>query len=165
MRQIRAVTIADLPRLAELEAVCFPATEAAKPEQFSARFAVFPECFLLLEEDGKIVGHINGCVHSAPELPDALYANPELHRPDGDYQTVFGLVVDPDYRGRGFAGLLLERFAQDSRERGCKGMVLTCKAHLVGLYERHGFVCQGVSASSHGGAQWMDMLRTFQGHL
>ena len=40
-------------------------------------------------------------------------------------------------------------------------MVLTCKAHLTALYEQHQFVKQGISASSHGGAQWLDMVRTF----
>lgn len=161
MHTIRLATIADIARMAQIEALCFPAAEAAPLDAFKKRFAVFPECFFVLEVDGVILGHINGCVHCAPELPDALYADPQLHRPDGAYQTVFGLVVTPQYQRRGYATALTRHLVDVSRERGRKGVILTCKDYLVDFYQRLGFVHRGVSASSHGGASWNDMLLTF----
>ncbi len=161
MHSIRLATADDINRMAEIEAICFPAAEAASLESFIQRFDVFAECFYVLEIEGQVVAHINGCINDTPTLPDALYSNPNLHKPDGDYQTVFGLAVDPEFQKRGFASMLLNHFAQVSRDNGRKGMVLTCKAHLVALYEKHNYVQQGISASSHGGAQWLDMVHKF----
>ncbi len=161
MSNIRLAKTTDIDRMAEIEALCFPPAEAASLASFKERFAVFPECFYVLEVDGQVVAHINGCINDTPTLPDALYSDPQLHKANGQYQTVFGLAVAPDFQRRGFAGLLLDHFAQHSQSRGHKGMVLTCKAHLTALYEQHQFVKQGISASSHGGAQWLDMVRTF----
>lgn len=162
MHSIRSASIADINRMAEIEALCFPAAEAASLESFTQRFSVFPECFYVLEVDGRVVGHINGCINDTPTLPDALYSNPRLHKPNGHYQTVFGLAVDPAFQKRGYAGYLLNHFAQVSRDKHLKGMVLTCKAHLVALYEKHHYQQQGVSASTHGGAQWLDMVHNFK---
>ena len=58
---IRQARPEDLPAIAALEARGFPPAEAASPESFAARFAVFPHCFFVAEDDGAIVGHINGC--------------------------------------------------------------------------------------------------------
>ena len=161
MHSIRLAKAEDVNRMAAIEALCFPAAEGASLASFKQRFSVFPECFYVLEVDGQVVGHINGCINDSPTLPDALYSDPQLHKPNGDYQTIFGLAIDPAFQKRGYAGYLLSHFAQVSRDKGLKGMVLTCKAHLVALYEKHHYTKQGVSASTHGGAQWLDMLHTF----
>lgn len=42
---IRQARPEDLPAIAALEARVFPPAEAASPESFAARFAVFPHCF------------------------------------------------------------------------------------------------------------------------
>ena len=75
MYTIRPAADTDIERMAEIEALCFPAAEAATLESFQKRFAVFPECFFVLEVSGIVVGHINGCAYSRPELPDALYSD------------------------------------------------------------------------------------------
>ncbi|WP_421870549.1 GNAT family N-acetyltransferase [Motiliproteus sp.] len=147
--------------MAELEAICFPEAEAASLDSFQQRFAVFAECFFVLEIEGVVVGHINGCIFDKPELPDALYSDTRLHNPDGAYQTVFGLAVDPSCQRRGYASALTRHFIDVSRANGRQGVVLTCKDKLVPFYQSLGFSHQGVSASSHGGASWNDMLLTF----
>lgn len=85
----------------------------------------------------------------------------QLHKKHGDYQTIFGLDVLPDYRRNGVAAQLMNYFIELSKERGKKGMVLTCKIHLIHYYEKFGFKHQGVSASEHGGAVWNDMVLIF----
>ena len=161
MPPIRQATQADVTRISEIEQLCFPESEAASLASFKARFAVFPECFFVLEIDGVIVGHINGCIYHSPDLPDELYSNPSMHCPDGKYQTVFGLAVDPEYQRNGYASLLTKHLIDVSKQKEHLGMVLTCKDKLIPLYQSLGFVCQGASASSHGGASWNDMLLTF----
>lgn len=148
----------DIVRISEIESLCFPEAEAASLQSFKQRFAAFPECFFVLKVNGKIVGHINGCIYHKPELPDELYSDASLHCPDGKYQTVFGLAVDPSFQRRGYASLLTKKFIEVSQSREHLGMVLTCKDYLVKFYQQHGFEFQGVSASSHGGVSWNDMV-------
>ena len=73
----------------------------------------------------------------------------------------FSVVTAPDARGRGYASLLLRRMLEDAQSAGRKGVVLTCKERLVGFYARFGFVDEGVSASTHGGAVWHQMRCRF----
>lgn len=159
---IRPVRPEDLDRVARLEAACFPPAEAAGKEEFARRIAAFPECFLVAESaQGEIIGMINGCVTDTTTLPDELYHDATLHQPDGPYQTVFGLDVLPEWRRQGIAARLMEAFLDQARQRGKTGAILTCKDHLLHYYERFGYRCQGRSASTHGGAQWNDMLLLF----
>ena len=158
---IRNAEPQDVEEIIRIEAVCFPPAEAAQPDDVRARYAAFPENFFVFEQDGRIAGFINGCTTDAPELPDALYHDASLHRPDGAYQTVFGLDVLPEYRKNGIGGQLIRHYVAVARARGKKGVVLTCKDHMIRFYERAGFTCKGVSASSHGGAKWNDMLIEF----
>ena len=161
MYTIRQATKEDINRMAQIESICFEEAEAASLQSFQERFAVFWECFFVLEVDGLVVGHINGCINDAPELPDELYSNPKLHKANGTYQTVFGLAVDPKYQKSGYASALMKHFIENSKLKGQKAMVLTCKDYLVEYYQGFGFTHQGLSSSNHGGAQWNDMLLTF----
>ena len=158
---IRHAVADDVTKIAQIEEKCFPPSEAATIKSFFERFIAFPECFLVAEVDGVVVGHINGCATSSEKLVDALYHNTALHEPDGPWQTVFGLAVLPEYQHRGIATALMGHFKETAKERGKKGVVLTCKDAKIGFYEGLGFECQGVSASSHGGARWNDMVLTF----
>ena len=106
--------------LAEIEGICFPPQEAASPEQIEERMRTFPENFVVAEADGKPVGFINGGTTDRPYLPDEMYHDASLHIPGGDYQTVFGLNVLPEYRHQGIAGELVEYFSALAEKRGKK---------------------------------------------
>lgn len=147
--------------LAAIERSCFPAAEAATEEAIEERLLAFPEKFFVAEADGKVVGFINGGVTDTPNLPDEMYHDISLHKPDGAYQTVFGLNVLPEYRCQGIAGKLVEKMIASARETGKKGVILTCKDYLVHYYEKFGFVNQGQADSTHGGAKWNDMQLHF----
>ncbi|MDK0547725.1 GNAT family N-acetyltransferase [Clostridium perfringens] len=159
--EIRAAKREDLEEIIAIESECFPVAEAAKEEDIRKRFEAFKENFIVAVKENKIIGFINGCTTDSPSLPDELYHNIKLHNPKGDYQTVFGLDVLPDFRNKGVAEKLLNKLIELSKERCKKGMVLTCKDHLVHYYEKFGFENYGVSASSHGGAKWNDMILFF----
>ncbi|MDZ5254027.1 GNAT family N-acetyltransferase [Clostridium sp. LIBA-8841] len=159
--EIREANRADLEEIIVIEGECFPVAEAAKEKDIRKRFDAFKENFIVAVKDGKVIGFINGCTTDKPELPDELYHDTKLHNPNGDYQTVFGLDVLLEFRKNGVAEKLLNRLIELSKERGKKGMVLTCKDHLVHYYEKFGFKNHGVSDSSHGGAKWNDMILLF----
>ena len=147
--------------LAQIEAECFPAAEAAGKQDIEARMDVFEDCFFVAETNGKIVGFINGAVAKEASLPDQMYHDASLHDPNGAYQTVFGLDVLPAYRRNGIAGRLLERMIHHAREGHRKGVVLTCNDHLVHYYAGFGFKHCGVADSTHGGAKWNEMKLLF----
>ena len=161
VKNLRQATKEDITRIAEIESLGFPESEAATVAIFYERFEAFPECFFVLEINEEIVGHINGCINDSPELPDELYSNSSLNCPNGKYQTVFGLVVSPKYQRKGYASLLTNHLIEVSKSRGQVGIILTCNEHLVSFYQKHGFNHQGKSASTHGGVGWNDMLLIF----
>lgn len=159
--QIRNVAPEDLAAVSHVEAVCFPPLEAGEKETFRQRIETFPDSFLVAEEDGAIIGFINGCMTDERTLRDVMFKDSSLHNPKGAYQSIFGLDVMPDYRCCGVAAALMEALIQKSRERGKIGLILTCKERLVPYYEKFGYVNYGVSASTHGGAVWYDMRLEF----
>lgn len=158
---IRTANMNDLAALTAIEAACFPAAEAATEADFAKRLAVYPEHFWLLEQDGEIVSFVNGMVTNEADLRDEMYADASLHDPSGAWQMIFGVNTIPTHRGRGYAGRLLERAISDAREQGRRGLVLTCKDHMIAYYARFGFIDEGISGSAHGGAVWHQMRLTF----
>lgn len=158
---IRQVTPEDLDAVARVESVCFPEAEAAARDSFSQRIAVFPESFFVAEKDGEIVGFINGCVTDERTIRDEMFEDTAYHRADGAYQSIFGLDVVPGYQHQGLASLLMEHLIEDARQKGRKGLILTCKDRLIGFYERFGYRSLGLSDSVHGGAVWYDMILEF----
>ena len=128
---IRQARPEDLPAIAALEARGFPPAEAASPESFAARFAVFPHCFFVAEDDGAIVGHINGCMTDFDTCRDELYHDAGLHREEAPHQAVFELVVDPQRQHQGIGAALVRHFLEVARQRGKEDVVLTCKERLI----------------------------------
>lgn len=158
---IRNVQPEDLDAVTAIEAECFPPAEAAERESISERINAFPESFLVAEYDGRMVGFINGCVTNDLVISDDMFHSTAHHVPSGKTQTVFGLDVIPEYQRRGIAGQLMRRFIQTAREAGRQRVVLTCKENLVHYYEGFGFINDGLSESTHGGAQWFNMTCPF----
>ena len=159
---IRNVKIEDLDQVTEVEALCFPTAEAAVEASFRQRIETFPDSFFVAEdENGRIIGFINGCVTDERTIRDEMFEDSGLHRPEGLYQSVFGLDVIPEFRRQGVAADLMNRLMQEAKARGKKGMILTCKDRLIHYYEKFGYVNMGVSRSVHGGAVWYDMILEF----
>lgn len=163
---IRKAKIEDLDEITAIEAVCFPASEAATRESFEGRLAVYPDYFWILEEerkDGnkKIVSFVNGMATDSSNLSDEMYENPNLHNEKGNWQMIFGVNTLPEYRKRGYAEKLINELIFEARSKGRKGVFLTCKDKLVSYYSKFGFENEGVSESVHGGAVWYEMRLKF----
>ena len=159
---IRKVEPGDLDAVARIEAACFPAAEAAPGKVLAQRIATFPDSFFVAVKDGKAAGFINGCATDERVICDPMFEDLTYHKPEGRYQSIFGLDVLPEYRHQGIARRLMEHMIQDARERGRRGLILTCKEHLMGFYGSFGYRSLCISESVHGGAVWYDMILEFE---
>lgn len=155
---IRPVKKEDLEVLVQVEATCFPAAEAATEASLKERVETFPESFFVAETDNKVIGFINGMITDSKTIEDMMFEDSSLHKPDGTYQSIFGLDVLPEYQRQGIAASLMNHLIEDARSKGRKGLILTCKDRLIHYYAKFGYKNMGVSASVHGGAVWYDMI-------
>ena len=153
--------MADLDKIAAVEAECFPAAEAASKQTFQNRLMVYPNHFWLLWDDNTLVGFVNGMTTDLPDLSDEMYQNAEMHNESGAWQMIFGVNTIPGYRRQGCAAKIIKRVIDDAKRQNRKGLVLTCKESLIPYYGKFGFQTEGVSKSVHGGAVWYQMRLTF----
>lgn len=158
---IRQAVIEDLEEIAQIETLCFPLAEAAKPEALKARIQRFPDSFFVAEKNGYVIGFINGAVTDQRTIQDEMFEDVSLHNPYGSYQSIFGLDVVPCWQHQGVAGELMRHMMKNAKQSGRKGLILTCKEGLIGFYEQFGYKNMGISASVHGGAVWYDMILEF----
>lgn len=158
---IRTASLDDLDAIAAAELASFPAAEAATRESFAARLSTYPDHFWLLEVDGRLASFVNGMTTDEPVLRDEMYDDAALHNEAGAWQMIFGVVTVPEFRRRGYAERLLRHVVEEARAQGRRGLVLTCKDHLVHYYAKFGFVDEGLSDSTHGGVAWHEMRLTF----
>lgn len=157
----RTAQLSDLDRVTEIEYICFPAEQAATRAAFEQRIKTFPSHFILLEHEGTPIGFVNGAVLDARYIEDEMYERTDSHNERGAYQSVYGLDVLPEYRGRGLAHKLMAQLIDQAKKEERKGVTLTCLDEKIGFYETMGFKNEGVSDSSHGGVVWNNMILEF----
>lgn len=157
----RTAQLSDLDRVTEIEYICFPAEQAATRAAFEQRIKTFPSHFILLEHEGTPIGFVNGAVLDARYIEDEMYERTDSHNERGAYQSVYGLDVLPEYRGRGLAHKLMAQLIDQAKKEGRRGVTLTCLEEKIGFYETMGFKNEGVSDSSHGGVVWNNMILEF----
>lgn len=158
---IRKAEVREAKEIAKVEALCFPAAEAATLESITERLATFPDSFLVAEEDEEIIGFINGCVTNDRVICDEMFESADYHNLNGAYQAIFGLDVHLKWQHKGIATLLMKAMIQNAAETGRKGLILTCKEHMIPFYGKFGYCNQGISKSTHGNAVWYDMILEF----
>lgn len=158
---IRTAVMADLEKIAAVEAACFPAAEAATKEEFVQRLEHYADHFWLMFEGEKLISFVDGFVTDISDLTDEMYADAAMHDAHGAWQMIFGVNTIPGHRGRGFAGALIRQAIADAKAQGRKGLVLTCKEHMIPYYAKFGFADEGISGSTHGNAAWHQMRLVF----
>ncbi len=147
----------DLERCFEIETVSYAGDEAASKEKILKRIRMYPEGFLVLENEKEIIGFINSGATHKVELSDEEFKELIGHDPNGPCIVIMSVVVHPDYQGQGMAGLLMTHFIQAMKELGKKEIHLICQTELIDMYAKYGFVHLGESDSDHGGLSWHEM--------
>ena len=158
--EIRTAELSDLDAIAQVEAECFPAAEAATEKSLKERLKAYSNHFWLLLDEGKLVSFVDGMVTDQKDLTDDLYENAQAHDETGAWQMIFGVNTIPECRKKGYAGQLIRCAIEQAKKEGRKGLVLTCKDKLLHYYENFGFVNEGVSKSVHGNVVWYQMRLT-----
>ena len=158
---IRHAEIRDVKAIADLEEASFPPSDAASYERMDDRVRTYPDYICLGWEDDKLASFVIGLRSDDEDLSDEMFASASLHNPSGRWIHILSVATATDLREKGCASVLMKRMLEDCRERGLEGSVLTCKPHLVGYYERFGYVDEGVCDSQHGGAVWHQMRIRF----
>ncbi len=159
---IRHATKHDVSAIFEVEAKCFPPSEAASETAFTERIESYGNHFWLMHENDKLIAFVDGFVTDESDLTDEMFANAAMHNENGAWQMIFGVNTLPEYRNNGYASELLRRAVDEARKQGRKGVVLTCKDKLLPFYARLGFVDEGVTdKSTHGNAVWHQMRIIF----
>lgn len=156
--EIRHATKHDISAISEVEAKCFPPSEAASEKAFTERIENYGNHFWLMYENDKLIAFVDGFVTDESDLTDEMFANATMHDENGAWQMIFGVNTLPEYRNNGYASELLRRAVDEAKEQGRKGVVLTCKDKLLPFYARLGFVDEGITdKSTHGNAVWHQM--------
>ena len=159
---IRTATLNDLDAVTAVEAACFPAAEAASKEEFAERLRYYGNHFWLMLDGEKLIGFVDGMVTGQTDLTDDLYEQAHAHNEQGGWQMIFGVNTIPACRKRGYAEQLIRAAIADAEKQGRKGLVLTCKPHLVHYYAKFGFADEEITdKSTHGNAVWHQMRLTF----
>lgn len=156
---IRNVKMDDLQEVVDVENLCFIDTEAATIEAFIKRIQYTSDSFFVAEEDGVIVGIVNGPVIEKEFITDDLFSESKENPSSGGHQSVLGLAVSPQYQGRGIASSLLTHLEKEAKGKNRETVTLTCKERYVPFYEKLGYVNRGLSESEHGGVTWYNMTK------
>jgi len=154
---VRYAKDCDVENLLEIERTAFPPSEAATEDGLRKRIATYPECFWILENSGAVLSFIDGLSTNREDLSDEMFEDASMHDESGCWQMIFSVATRISERGHGYASKVMEQVILDSKKRGKKGIVLTCKEHLIPFYGRFGFMGEGVSSSTHGGVVWHQM--------
>ncbi|WP_411205842.1 GNAT family protein [Priestia filamentosa] len=97
MLKISNAALSDLPRLIEIEKLCFSKEEAATPKATKQRLQHIRDSFFVAEYDGTILGLVNGPVTGQEFITGDLFENIMTNSPFGGHQTILGLAVHPDF--------------------------------------------------------------------
>ncbi|WP_066305945.1 GNAT family N-acetyltransferase [Bacillus sp. FJAT-29814] len=159
MLKIRNVELSDLPAVVAIENLCFLKEEAATGEAFEKRIQQIPDSFFVAEEDGRIVGFVNGPVISQPFITDDLFTEIRQNSATGGHQCILRIAVEPTSKNRGIAAALLAHLENSARAKQRETITLTCKKQLISFYEKQGYTNEGASESEHGGVTWYNMVK------
>lgn len=147
----------DADRCFEIESAAYEGDEAATLAKIRKRIAEYPEGFLVMELDGKVIGFINsGCAYQVA-MSDEAFKELVGHVAEAPNVVIMSVVIDPAFQGRGYASKMMLAFVRRMRKAGKQAIHLMCKERHIDLYARQGYRYVKPSASDHGGMAWHEM--------
>ncbi len=157
--EFRGIRQEETEQAVQIEQICFPPHEACSRESMQRRIAAVPELFLVAVDSatGRIAGFLNGIATEESIFRDEFFTDETLYDPKGKNVMLLGLDVLPEYRGRGLAKAIVSQYARREKENGRQLLILTCLEGKVQMYQRMGFVDQGISESTWGNEEWHEM--------
>lgn len=147
----------DLDRCFEIEKSAYAGDEAATKEKILKRIKIYPEGFIVLENNKEIIGFINSGAAHKVALSEDEFKELIGHEPSGKHIVIMSVVVHPNYQGKGMAGKLLESFIETMKQSDKTDIYLICQTELIDMYSKYGFIYLRQSDSDHGGLSWHEM--------
>ena len=95
---IRTVKPLDIDRCFEIEQLSYQGDEAASKEKILKRILTYPQGFIVVEENDKVIGFINSGATDKVELSDEAFKQLIGHDPDGKHIVIMSVVVHPDFQ-------------------------------------------------------------------
>lgn len=160
----RSAVLEDSKELAEMEKICFAENEVCSYEHVKDRVEKAAEDFLIVfdQVNKKIAGFLSGIHSDSESFSDEFFTNASLQKKGGKNCFLLSLEIRPEYRRKGIASRLMERYQDREKERGTEKIYLTCHKHLLPFYERFGYEHLGTSPSTWGGVEWEGMVYTIE---
>jgi len=113
--KIRQFISSDMEKIEEIEKDC---VSYVTPFSFlSLYYEIIPECFLVAEADGKVVGYVISNLRKTREV------NEEGH--------ILSIAVDPSYRRRKIGNTLINQIINVFKNKGVKRLSLEVKANNI----------------------------------
>ncbi len=156
----RSAQLQDLPAIMVIENAGFTPEEAATEAAMRQRILAYPDTFIVAVEAGTLLGYIVGPAIDQRYLADDLFEHAVANSVSAPYQAVLSLAVAPKARHRRLGSHLLRALKQVAAAQHRQAITLTCLQRLVPFYEGNGYVNEGVSASSHAGEVWYNLVLT-----
>lgn len=158
--EFRNIRQDEIEQAIEIEHICFPPNEACSAESMRNQIGVAKDFFLVAidKETEKIAGFLNGIATDEHRFRDEFFTDSRLHNVNGENIMLLGLDVLPKYRMQGLGRKLVYRYLQREKEKGRKQVVLTCLESKIKMYEKFGFVNNGIANSTWGGEEWYEMI-------
>ncbi len=155
----RNIRSEEADQAALIEAVCFSPEEACSAAMMRERVRLAPELMLSAvdKETGKLAGFLSGLSTNEQRFRDEFFSDASLQDANGSTILLVGLDVLPAHRGQGLARELMNTYLTRERENGRKLVLLTCADEKIKMYEKMGFVDEGISDSVWGGHPWHEM--------
>lgn len=151
---------ADLDQIMTIENQGFNQDEAATRPSMAERIKRISDTFIVAKEANRVLGYVVGPASDERYITDDLFEHLEANQQTDRYQTILSLAVEAKFQKHGLAGKLLTKLAEVARSQGREAITLTCLERLVPFYERHGYVNEGVSESTHAGETWYNLVLT-----
>lgn len=184
--RVRPARLGDLPRILELERLCFDGDTQESEEVYRERIETFPEGFLVLETAPDDHGDVSDygetplagficselwlrSTHAEPapvtaELFSLGHSIRERFSVEGNELYISSLAVEPAYRGKGYGELLFQTLNERIRSGFPKveSIILLVGERWIGarkIYERAGFTTVGILKDFFGG----DSVESYDG--
>ncbi|MEW2295870.1 GNAT family N-acetyltransferase [Streptomyces sp. NPDC006743] len=136
--RIRAVTDADWPGIAALEAAAYARSGLTEGQAaLESRGRVSPGTCFVLDAGDRIAGYVLALPYPESAFPDLSAPERAAHRTRNLH--LHDLVVGERVRGRGLGGRLVRHLTAVASDQGYERMSLVAVAGLEGFWRRHGY--------------------------
>ncbi|EST34526.1 GNAT family N-acetyltransferase [Streptomyces roseochromogenus] len=133
---IRAVTEADWPQVAALEAEAYADTSLTEGEAALRSRAAAGTCFVL-DRDGRIAGYVLALPYPRFHYPDLIRAEQTVHHSANLH--LHDLVITTPLRRRGLGTRLVRHLTDAARTRGFETMSLIAVAGKEPFWRANGY--------------------------